>query len=67
MQFQVIQISHDSLTWLLEPGMHKIEIPDILRNCKSWCGLLPVGYPVNNISTTGLKWNLGTDMNTNIL
>ncbi|XP_033214868.1 thiamin pyrophosphokinase 1 isoform X2 [Belonocnema kinseyi] len=54
----VIQISKNSLIWLLQPGMHKIIIPEALKNCNSWCGLLPIGFPAKNVSTTGLKWNL---------
>lgn len=54
----VIQISKGSLTWLLQTGMHKIIIPEILRNNRTWCSLLPVGFPAKNVSTTGLKWNL---------
>lgn len=54
---QVIQIANNSLTWLLKPGLHKIHIPEILVQQKIWCGLLPIGYPVTHISTTGLKWN----------
>ncbi|KAL6262291.1 hypothetical protein P5V15_007385 [Pogonomyrmex californicus] len=55
---QVIQVASNSLTWLLKPGLHNIHIPEILVQRKSWCGLLPIGCPVNCISTTGLKWNL---------
>ena len=41
---------------LLEPGRHEI-IPD--RNLEGpTCGLIPIGFPVQNISTSGLKWNL---------
>ncbi|CAL7935728.1 unnamed protein product [Xylocopa violacea] len=55
---QVIQIASSSLTWVLRPGLHSIIIPKILIQNNSWCGLLPVGAPVNCIVTTGLKWNL---------
>lgn len=54
----VIQIASNSLTWILKPGFHTIIIPKILVQNNSWCGLLPVGPPVNCITTTGLKWNL---------
>nr|XP_012148081.1 PREDICTED: thiamin pyrophosphokinase 1 isoform X2 [Megachile rotundata] len=54
----VIQIACNSLTWILNPGFHSIIIPKILVQNNSWCGLLPVGAPVNSITTTGLKWNL---------
>ncbi|XP_076171985.1 thiamine pyrophosphokinase 1-like isoform X1 [Ptiloglossa arizonensis] len=54
----IIQIASDSLTWILQPGFHSIDIPNILVQNNSWCGLLPIGAPVNSISTTGLKWNL---------
>nr|XP_050869975.1 thiamin pyrophosphokinase 1-like [Vespula vulgaris] len=55
---QIIQVASDSLTWLLKPGFHRIKIPDILLQENNWCGLLPIGAPVNQITTTGLKWNL---------
>ncbi|XP_076246261.1 thiamine pyrophosphokinase 1-like isoform X2 [Calliopsis andreniformis] len=55
---QVIQIASNSLTWILQPGFHTIVIPNILVQNNSWCGLLPIGAPVNQITTTGLKWNL---------
>lgn len=56
--YQVIQLASNSLTWILKPGFHNIIIPKILVQTNSWCGLLPIGAPVNCIVTTGLKWNL---------
>ncbi|KAL2716942.1 thiamine pyrophosphokinase 1 [Vespula squamosa] len=55
---QIIQVASDSLTWLLKPGFHRIKIPDMLLQENNWCGLLPIGAPANQITTTGLKWNL---------
>nr|XP_046465773.1 thiamin pyrophosphokinase 1 isoform X1 [Neodiprion pinetum] len=55
---QVIQVSSDSLTWLLQPGTHKISIPEPLLQRNSWCALMPIGSRVTSISTAGLKWNL---------
>ncbi|XP_026670516.1 thiamin pyrophosphokinase 1 isoform X2 [Ceratina calcarata] len=57
-EIQVIQVSSTSLTWILRPGLHSIIIPKVLVQNSSWCGLLPIGTPVNCIETTGLKWNL---------
>ncbi|XP_023246414.1 thiamin pyrophosphokinase 1 isoform X2 [Copidosoma floridanum] len=54
----VIQISSNSLTWLLKVGSHKIIIPKILLEKKVWCALIPFGDSNNRVSTTGLKWNL---------
>ncbi|XP_076623069.1 thiamine pyrophosphokinase 1-like [Colletes latitarsis] len=55
---QIIQIANNSLTWLLRPGFHSINIPNLLVQNTSPCGLFPIGAPVNSITTTGLKWNL---------
>ncbi|XP_032687630.1 thiamin pyrophosphokinase 1 isoform X2 [Odontomachus brunneus] len=55
---KVIQVASNSFTWILRCGMHKINIPERLVQCKSWCSLMPLGFPVKCISTTGLKWNL---------
>ncbi|KAL0133306.1 hypothetical protein PUN28_000807 [Cardiocondyla obscurior] len=57
---RVIQVASNSLTWILKPGTHRLHIPDVLVEHKSWCGLLPFGCSVNCISTTGLKWNLNS-------
>lgn len=52
-------MSDDSLTWLLYPGNHVINIPeDVRRSKKLWCSLIPVGETCANITTTGLKWDL---------
>ena len=49
--------SNENMVQLLEPGRHVI-IPD--RNLEEGptCGLIPIGLPVDNITTNGLKWNL---------
>lgn len=49
-------LSNENLVQLLEPGRHVI-IPD--RNLEGpTCGLIPIGAPVDNVTTSGLKWNL---------
>lgn len=54
---EIYLISYNSLTWLLNPGKHSIQIPLYLYENKRWCSLLPIGEKTK-ISTTGLKWDL---------
>lgn len=52
-------MSDDSLSWLLFPGTHTIEIPEHVRKHKKpWCSLVPVGEKCESVTTSGLKWNL---------
>lgn len=53
----VYLLSGNSLTWLMKPGTHTIDIPLNLRKHEEWCALLPVGTSCQ-VTTTGLKWNL---------
>ena len=46
-----------SLMVYLQPGDNEIKINKDFQDMDG-CGLIPLGTPVNNISTTGLKWNL---------
>lgn len=54
----LIQLSSDSITWLLSPGAHKIIVEAKFINDRYWCGLIPLSGPTV-VTTLGLKWNLG--------
>ncbi|XP_058059516.1 thiamin pyrophosphokinase 1 [Anopheles bellator] len=49
--------SSNSLSWLLHPGEHTIDIPPRLVSDKIWCSLIPIGHSCC-CTTEGLKWNL---------
>lgn len=52
-------LSDDSISWLLEPGDHIINVPEESRRVKkAWCALVPIGEACQNVTTSGLKWNL---------
>ena len=50
------QVANNSISWILKPGRHKINVDDRMTN--QWCGLIPIGHPAC-ITTSGLKWNIG--------
>lgn len=54
----VYQLARDSLTWLLRPGSHQIDVGDAVVKKHGWCSLIPLGARVDHVTTTGLKWNL---------
>jgi len=49
------QLSSDSVSWILKPGQHKINIDKSTTN--QMCGLIPIGQPAF-ITTSGLKWDM---------
>uniref|UniRef100_A0A8C9BW05 Thiamin pyrophosphokinase 1 n=1 Tax=Phocoena sinus TaxID=42100 RepID=A0A8C9BW05_PHOSS len=58
---------HTDFTKCLEVLQNKIEEKDLQGKHKlhvdtgmegDWCGLIPVGQPCNQVTTTGLKWNI---------
>ncbi|KAL9647127.1 hypothetical protein ABK040_004843 [Willaertia magna] len=56
LNFQFIQLTPYSLSYVLLPGKHLI-----VRN-ENWekkiCALVPLGIPCRTVTTNGLKWNL---------
>uniref|UniRef100_A0A1B6DCN3 Thiamin pyrophosphokinase thiamin-binding domain-containing protein n=1 Tax=Clastoptera arizonana TaxID=38151 RepID=A0A1B6DCN3_9HEMI len=54
---KVYILASDTLTWLLQPGSHKIRVPEILAKQKNCCALLPLGKPCI-VTTMGLMWDL---------
>ncbi|XP_070535528.1 thiamine pyrophosphokinase 1-like [Ptychodera flava] len=52
----VYLIGEGNLACLLKSGKHKLEVNTGLE--EHWCGLIPLGKPCLNVTTTGLQWNL---------
>ncbi|GMK59166.1 hypothetical protein CspeluHIS016_0701810 [Cutaneotrichosporon spelunceum] len=49
-------ISEESLAWVLDTGVHLIEVDH--ASMGQTCGILPVGVSEAYVRTEGLKWNL---------
>ncbi|XP_023930885.1 thiamin pyrophosphokinase 1-like [Lingula anatina] len=55
----VFLIAGMSMVYLLSPGQHTIRVSTGIEG--KWCGLLPIGHPCKDVTTTGLKWDLNHD------
>lgn len=51
-------LTKNSLSWLLQPGQHRIHIPERFVAEELWCSHVPVGSRCR-VTTSGLKWDLG--------
>lgn len=49
-------LTHDSISWVLHPGRHKIQVDDRVLN--HHCGIIPLGQPAY-VTSSGLKWDMG--------
>ncbi|CAD5115788.1 DgyrCDS4730 [Dimorphilus gyrociliatus] len=52
-------ISRENIIFLLLKGSHRIMLNQKFN--EGYCGLLPIGRSCDNVTTTGLKWNLTHD------
>lgn len=48
-------VGDTNIVMMLHPGSHRIMAPIGVK-----CGLIPLGNPVHQVRTSGLKWNLST-------
>lgn len=56
-QNTVFILSRSSISWLLVPGKHSIEIPLEILEKRKWCSLVPIREKCVATSV-GLKWDL---------
>ncbi|XP_059609062.1 thiamin pyrophosphokinase 1 [Phlebotomus argentipes] len=56
-RIRIFILSSNSLSWLLSPGHHCIDIPPETLRQRLWCALIPVGRKCV-LTTKGLKWDM---------
>lgn len=56
-QNPVFILTRSSISWLLVPGKHSIEIPLEILEKRKWCSLVPIREKCIATSV-GLKWDL---------
>lgn len=54
---RILLLSDNSISFLLDPGKHTINIPPPLVAKQDWCAIMPF-RAATRVRTTGLKWNL---------
>lgn len=54
---RIFVLAHNSLSFLIRPGKHRITIIQSLVDKQDWCALMPFSETAT-VTTTGLKWNL---------
>lgn len=54
---ELFLLTHDSLAWLLRPGVHRLTIPIEFVETQVWCSYIPVGSACK-VTTRGLKYDL---------
>ncbi|KAH9507418.1 cAMP-dependent protein kinase subunit [Bulinus truncatus] len=55
----VLLVAENSMALLLDKGEHTLQCDTGFES--EWCGLVPIGQPADNVTTTGLKYNLTND------
>lgn len=54
---EVLVVCGESMSWLLEAGEHRIEVPAELVRAQRWCSYVPIAGACT-VTTTGFKWDL---------
>lgn len=55
---EIYLMTHDTLAWILRPGVHRLAIPEHFVEGQFWCSYIPVGSACQ-VTTRGLKYDLG--------
>lgn len=61
-QNPIFLLSRSSISWLLVPGKHLIDIPSEILEKRIWCSLVPIKEKCV-ATTVGLKWDLSKIFN----
>lgn len=54
---ELFLMSHDTLAWILRPGVHRFTIPEQFVENQVWCSYIPMGSAAQ-VTTKGLKYDL---------
>lgn len=59
--YRIVLLGVPSISFLLSPGLHRIEPSEIEKQPGNHCGLIPLNGPCRRITSTGLGWDLNNN------